>query len=851
MGSVVDQIQKMHILYIDSYDSFANNIVGLLESSLRVPVTMVKMDDMEVASSLESFLSGFTAVVVGPGPGDPRNLQDIGFINRLWKLDDSSLLPILGICLGFQSLALAFGSSIERLRYPRHGVVTEVVHQGADIFESNDSFQATQYHSLSVNLGHQSTNDPSNLWTGAASCPMLKPLAWDFSDDLNGPVLQALRHKTKPYWGLQYHPESICTSGSGAKVVFEWWMKSLEWLKSQGEIRKLPHIVSNGTNGENLLTRPPLTNSTQVSELERGKLEVEQIAINTCRSWVSPWHIQSREFPLGQLNVVQLCEVLNIQNEEMILLDSQETKGRFSILGLIIPGQTLKLSFTVQNRQLRISVDGQMYYERFLNESSQIWSLLEGIMDCSTSYGDDNPSPFCGGLMGYISYEAGLDTIQVFSTPQESLAQRPDINVAFIQRSAVIDHVSRRIYIQSLLANDTDWLSETSAALGFLAQAKPSTAATPSSFPECSPIDGLRGTIYQNQVLKYFQSGIVECPAESQYRESVVQCQEALHAGDSYEICLTNQTTVTLPKDALLDQPWILYKDLRCRNPAPFGGYIRLGGSTIMSSSPERFLSWDRMGNCQMRPIKGTVKKSEDMTYDRAKALLNTSKERAENLMIVDLIRHDISGVIGAQNTIVSSLMQVEEYETVYQLVSVIEGRVPSGFGVSSEDVTRYRSQTEKNDKVSRPSGGLQILKAALPPGSMTGAPKKRSCELLQTLEKGKPRGIYSGVLGYMDVRGGGDFSVVIRTVFRQDDEIVWKKRPSCGRDQEMASTHDERVGCEKSAKRTDVPHESMTPYQVWRIGAGGAITVQSTDQGEFEEMQTKLESVLRIFHPT
>ena len=79
----------------------------------------------------------------------------------------------------------------------------------------------------------------------------------------------------------------------------------------------------------------------------------------------------------------------------------------------------------------------------------------------------------------------------------------------------------------------------------------------------------------------------------------------------------------------MLDHPWTLYKDLRRRNPAPFGAYIRLGGSTILSSSPERFLSWDRKGHCQMRPIKGTVRKSKQMTYERAKAILNTSKERA------------------------------------------------------------------------------------------------------------------------------------------------------------------------------------------------------------------------------
>lgn len=123
--------------------------------------------------------------------------------------------------------------------------------------------------------------------------------------------------------------------------------------------------------------------------------------------------------------------------------------------------------------------------------------------------------------------------------------------------------------------------------------------------------------------------------------------------------------------------------------------------------------------------------------------------------------------------------MSIEEYETVFQLVSVIEGDL--------EPV----------------ASGMSVLAASLPPGSMTGAPKKRSCELLKDIEGGKPRGLYSGVVGFLDVGGGGDFSVVIRTAFKWDDE---------GDD--------------------------------WRVGAGGAITALSNAEAEWEEMITKRESV-------
>lgn len=166
--------------------------------------------------------------------------------------------------------------------------------------------------------------------------------------------------------------------------------------------------------------------------------------------------------------------------------------------------------------------------------------------------------------------------------------------------------------------------------------------------------------------------------------------------------------------------------------------------------------------------------------------------------MIVDLVRHDLAGVCGAANVRVPKLMVVEEYETVWQLVSVIEGALP-------------------NEGQSEGKRGLDVLKGSLPPGSMTGAPKKRSCEILRDLEQ-RPRGVYSGVLGYLDVGGGGDFSVVIRTAVKEEKE---------------------EKGVREDGKQ-----------DVWQIGAGGAITIQSNDEAEFAEMETKVRSALQAFLP-
>jgi para-aminobenzoate synthetase len=179
---------------------------------------------------------------------------------------------------------------------------------------------------------------------------------------------------------------------------------------------------------------------------------------------------------------------------------------------------------------------------------------------------------------------------------------------------------------------------------------------------------------------------------------------------------------------------------------------------------------------------------------DAESHLRGSTKEVAENLMIVDLIRHDLHGVIG-EDVRVTQFCGIEEYETVFQMVSVIEGRLPCN------------NVEHENDQ------GWQVLRRSLPPGSMVGAPKKRSVEILQTLED-QARGLYSGNVGYWCVSGAGDWSVTIRSCFRY---------------------------------ASDAASEGGNGEE-WVIGAGGAITVLSDPEEEWDEMVTKLQSVLRAF---
>jgi para-aminobenzoate synthetase len=200
---------------------------------------------------------------------------------------------------------------------------------------------------------------------------------------------------------------------------------------------------------------------------------------------------------------------------------------------------------------------------------------------------------------------------------------------------------------------------------------------------------------------------VAKLPDKARYISRINQAKEHLFAGDSYELCLTAQTRVSLPplrSPCPKSTSWERYKCLRKSNPAPHGAYLRLHPTTLLSSSPERFLSFSRPPHsiCQLRPIKGTIRKAPHITRAIAEqALVGSPKEVAENLMIVDLIRHDLYGVVG-QDVLVKQFCAVEEYETVWQLVSVIEGSLSE----SAQSLPGTEDQL-----------GWQVLKRSLPPG--------------------------------------------------------------------------------------------------------------------------------------
>ncbi len=334
--------------------------------------------------------------------------------------------------------------------------------------------------------------------------------------------------------------------------------------------------------------------------------------------------------------------------------------------------------------------------------------------------------PFLGGAVGYFGYELGVAWEPKLSGigPAEGL-EIPDACLLFVDRLLILDHEQGRCFASGLGFGATDEVAEERAGQAAEELAGRVRAAVGAK------------SVADSQPVGNASASISRAVHASSYGTSVDRILEAIRAGDVYQACLTHRIEVEAPGA----DPWATYLDLRQRNPAPFASFLDLPEMSVLGSSPERFLRVDAEGQVESRPIKGTRPRGRTPEEDRALAegLARAEKDRAENLMIADLVRNDLGRVCQLGSVEVSEFQVIEEYATVFQMVTAVRG-------VLRPDCDR-----------------LDCLRAAFPPGSMTGAPKIAAMQLLAELESVR-RGIYSGALGYLDCRGGMDLAVVIRT---------------------------------------------------------------------------------------
>ncbi len=346
--------------------------------------------------------------------------------------------------------------------------------------------------------------------------------------------------------------------------------------------------------------------------------------------------------------------------------------------------------------------------------------LLEGLPAASP--------PFVGGALGYFGYELA-GRFEALALRAEDDLGLPDATLLFVDRVLAHDLASGATLALGLGFGDDLASARANAARAARELARASDPRLAATSAECTQ-QSAAGARSRARCAP-------SIPDEGRYAKAIERTLEEVAAGNVYQACLTHRLERDFAGDA-----FALYLALRRRNPAPFACFLELPEAAILGSSPERFLAIDGEGRVESRPIKGTRRRGSDPVDDarERRALLASAKDRAENLMIVDLVRNDLGRVCELGSVGVPELMAVEEYASVFHLVSTVQGRLRAG------------------------CDALDALRAAFPPGSMTGAPKLAAMRLLDHLEPVR-RGVYSGAIGYLDARGGADLAVVIRTL--------------------------------------------------------------------------------------
>lgn len=491
-----------------------------------------------------------------------------------------------------------------------------------------------------------------------------------------------------------------------------------------------------------------------------------------------PWDAQTRELAVRPLPFVVNCEeaypLLSGGAEYSFWLDSAREESPMSVASYVgvVPAQLSPLRVDSARAAAESGAEDP-------------FAQLEAALACAPRVHPDTaaatglPEGLRGGYVGYFGYEAraamGLEhghPVPGYLPAHE--APTPDSLWLPAVRYLVHEHARPGVAARSWLVGDEPWCE---AAERLLSEAlTPVLSAALTAAGECAsentPVNAPDNTPELTELLLF------PAPAAEAYMDAVRASQHEIYEGNSYEVCLTAQTNARIPNPSP-ELFFELYRRQRAHNAAPYAAYLRCGDFSVLSSSPERFLSVDEQRNAQTKPIKGTVPRGATPEEDAAAAawLRSDEKTRAENLMIVDLLRNDLSTVSDPASVRVPVLMGVESYSTVHQLVSTVSSRL--------------------RESVS----AVAAARACFPGGSMTGAPKPSTMQIIEGLE-GRARGVYSGALGFVSADGSANLSIVIRTLVAHDEGTV-------------------------------------------TLAAGGAIVADSDPTAEYEEMLTKLRAAL------
>lgn len=670
----------MKTLIIDNYDSYTFNLYQLI-TEVNGSLPQVIRNDQMSWEELKQFALDFSFdnIVLSPGPGRPEKAKDFGICRAILE---NVTLPVLGVCLGHQGLGHIYGGRVIYAPEVRHGRLSQVYHHGVDLFKGVPSpFSVVRYHSLLVE-------------DHLPDC--LEKTAWT-EDGL----VMGLRHRELPLWGVQFHPESICTEYG--RVILE-------------NFKDLTHQF--------LQTHSPIS--------ENQKLEKQQwVNVDQSYAYSAGWVNQSSADQ--QQSKFQLCTQKcdrSVDSEQLFVhlfsdssnafwLDSSRVESglsRFSFMGDGSGENSLLVRYHSQTQELIVTQS-----EVITRRCESIFNYLKHEIESRHQSSENLPFDFNCGFVGYWGYELKGECGAAF-VHQSSL---PDAMFLLADRMIVFDHQEQTLYLLCLIqegqtAKAEAWFDEIKSQLDHLA-----------------PLPSLAPDPHQKPVIFRLSR------SPHTYINDIHQSLHEIHEGETYQVCLTNLIKTDTKLEALQ-----LYRTLRRINPAPYAAFFRFNDVAIACSSPERFLKIDAQGWVETKPIKGTRHRGGTPEEDEnlREHLRTSEKDRAENLMIVDLLRNDLSQVCEVGTVHVPKLMAVETYATVHQLVTTVRGKLLPGVHASD------------------------CIRAAFPGGSMTGAPKLRTLEIIDRLEQ-EARGIYSGAIGFLGLNGAADLNIVIRTAVLTPEE--------------------------------------------------------------------------------
>lgn len=819
-GSSRQNVNQMdlRLLLIDHYDSFTYNLVDMLGQNCLHPPVVVAADSS--LADVQRLLDQGTVdgIVLSPGPGNPDTCGSLAAA----LVETHPDTPILGVCLGHQIMGTVYGATCTQAPTPVHGQVQELRLlenvNGDDLWQrtfdnlrdfsngvngefasDDESWQVTRYHSL-----HVTQLDQTRLIPTATSS--------------DGQVNMAFRHATLPHYGVQFHPESVGSNNGWAllKAFCDICQQTKVSLSSQ---RHPSPMHSNRAHED------------ESNESDNG-VKAPTDAANSVIDGADDTTVVVCKVPNSRMEPRHVMDKLLKDSAYRFWLDTADKRANaMSVLGQAAerveywgqdaaPDRRGVYVFETEDgdAQHYPDLDILTYLDREYSQPTNSVVFVDYdqrgrlvVRDTVRESANVLPFSYRGGHVGYLGYEVRHDTAEYLTTleggqyrprkhTQKIPTSTPTAALMKAERSYVYHHDQKQWYLICHLPKhnfehrrDTmEWI-ETQARI--MVEYDPATEECETGHSSGPPPVAGPVRFTPNR-------------SKETYNRNFETCLEKIKEGESYELCLTNKLEASVKTR---ETPLDLYSVLRRRNAAPFSSFfdwnsqqqVPAGSSfAICCSSPERFVSvvpgLGETMQVEAKPIKGTCARvlppptrsqrneaedREDMR--RAEELRLSVKNRAENLMIVDLLRNDLSRVCRTGSVHAAKLMDIESFATVHQMVSTIRGTL----------------DTPRQSAVS-------TLRACFPGGSMTGAPKLRTTDILAEIEEGVSRGPYSGCLGYVGVNGAMDMNIVIRT-----------------------------------AVLTPLPQ--VGSWQV-SVGAGGAITILSESEDEYEEMILKASAVIK-----